>query len=180
VSRVTVALVVIASACLLILGAPGLGAAQQYLGQTTWTVTKTQDKHGPVNPPQNFTFTGSITRMGGAYYTMQGYVNVPADGPFIAAGGGVLLGNLLYLTLSTSQRHVGTDRDSRVLHLELNKTTLNGTYYEEGRDFDTATAGPSPVFSDHFSAGTVTRTGPAINLTPGAPAATSLLLLDDQ
>jgi hypothetical protein len=165
--KVTVALVVMASVCLLILGVPGQGAAQQYLGETTWTVSITQNKHGTVSPPETFTFTGAVTRMGGTYYTVQGYATVPSDNPDIVSGGGVLIGNTVYLTLTHSLLHTDTNRDSAVLHLELDKATLNGTVYDVGHDFDTATEGPSPVFSDHFSAGTLTRTGPFINLTPG-------------
>jgi hypothetical protein len=36
---------------LLILGAPTVIAAQ-YLGETTWTMTITQDQNGPVIPPK--------------------------------------------------------------------------------------------------------------------------------
>ncbi len=87
----TVGLVIMTFAWLLVLGLPGEGAAQ-YLGETTWILTKTQNKHGAVIPPQTFTLKGAITRMGGSYYTMQGYVAAPQDGPFIVAGGGVLIG----------------------------------------------------------------------------------------
>jgi hypothetical protein len=177
--RVTVAVVIMAAAWLLVLGVPGQGAAQ-YLGETTWTATITQNEHGAVTPPKTFTLTGSLTRMGGVYYTMQGYVNVPDDGPFILSGGGALIGNTLYLTLSTSQRHTTeTWRDSSVWHVELAKATLNGTFYEVYHGFDTASMGPTPSFDNGFSAGTVTRTGPVINLTPTGAGAQTLLLLDN-
>jgi len=121
---------------------------------------------------------GCITRMGGAYYTMQIYVEGP-DGNPIGSGGGILVGNLLNLTLAHSQKHLSTDRETGVTHVEFDKATLNGTWYQVARSFNTATAGPNPVFTDHFWAGTFTRTGPAINLTPGALAgSTSLLLLE--
>ena len=174
--RVTVAVVIMAAAWLLVLGVPNQGAAQ-YLGETTWKVSITQYDHGAVTPPQTFTQTVSITRMGGAYYTMQGHVDMPNDGPLIS-GGGALIGNTLYLTLSSSQRVTTTWRLSGVIHLELDKATLNGTFYSVSQAFDTASMGPNPKFGNSFNAGTVTRTGPPINLTPTATGAQTLLLLD--
>jgi len=171
----TVALVIMGAVCLLLLGAPGPGAAQ-YLGQPTWTITKTQDEHGEIFPPETYTLTVAITRMGGPYYTMQGYVDVASDGPFIVSGGGVLKGNLLYLTLSASQNRMQTMRDMSVMHIELDQATLNGSLSSVGGKFDTATAGPDPIFDSTFAAGTLTRSGPAISLTRGVPL--SLLLLE--
>jgi hypothetical protein len=140
-------------------------ASPQYLGETTWTVTRTQGASGPKNPPEISTFKGGITRVGGAYYTVEGYIEQSPDGTRFS-GGGVLIGNLLYLTLSASRQPVSTDREIGVVHLELDKDTLNGTFYQVSRSFDTATAGANPIFSDHYAAGTVTRTGQPINLTP--------------
>jgi len=160
-----------------ILGAPAVVAAQ-YLGETTWTITVTHDEHGPVVPPENVTMKGCITRQGGAYYTVQTFVEGD-DGNPIDSGGGILVGDWLYLTLAHSQQHLSTDRETGVTHVELDKATLNGTFYQVARSFDTATAGTNPDFKDHFWSGTLTRTGPAINLTPGAiVGSTSLLLLE--
>jgi len=162
----TVALVIMGTVCLLLLGAPSPGVAQ-YLGETTWTVSITQDEYGPKS--NTSIMTGAITRAGGAYYTMQGYANPPGDAPFILAGGGVLIGQTLYLTLTASQLHTNSPdnwRDTSVVQFQLDKTTLNGTLYEVGHDFKLSSAGPSPIFGSQFAAGTVTRTGPAINLTP--------------
>jgi hypothetical protein len=178
-TKKTVVCAFLVSLGLSILGAPAVVAAQ-YLGETTWTMTKTQDKNGPVIPPKAFTCTGAITRMGGVYYTMQGYGgNASAGGNPIFTGGGVLIGNLLYLTLSYSQLQTSTVRETGVIHLELDKTTLNGTFSDVAHNFDISTEGPNPVFSDFFAAGTLTRTGPFINLTPGAlVGSTSLLFLE--
>ena len=161
-----------------ILGTPAAVMAQ-YLGETTWTLTINQDKNGLVTPPVDVAMKGCITRMGGAYYTMQSYVGPAPDGNPIGSGGGILVGNLLKLTLPRAWKHLSTDRETGVAHVELDKATLNGTWYQVARSFNTATAGPNPVFTDHFWAGTVTRTGPVINLTPGAlVGSTSLLLLE--
>ena len=171
----TVSLVIMGVVGLLLLGAPSPGAAQ-YLGETTWTISKTQNEHGAVSPAQTFTLKGAITRMGGAYYTLQGYVDASPDGPFIVSGGGVLIGNLLYLTLSGSQKHTDPWRDTAVMHVEVDKGTLNGSFSSVMHDFDTATAGLNPIFDSSFAAGTFTRSGQSISLIPGVPL--SLLLLE--
>ena len=161
-----VVFVFLVSLGLSILGAPSVVAAQ-YLGETIWTVSITQDEYGPKS--NTSIMTGAITRAGGAYYTMQGYANPPGDAPFILAGGGVLIGQTLYLTLTASQLHTNSPdnwRDTSVVQFQLDKTTLNGTLYEVGHDFKLSSAGPSPIFGSQFAAGTITRTGPAINLTP--------------
>jgi hypothetical protein len=161
-----------------ILGAPAVVAAQ-YLGETTWTLTITQGKNGDVPAPVGVTTRGCITRMGGAYYTMQIYTDPPIPQNPIGFGGGVLIENQLYLTLDLSQV-VGNGQETGVIRAVLEKATLSGTFYQVSRSFDTATAGPNPVFTDYFWAGTLNRIGPAINLTPGAMVgSTSLLLLEE-
>ena len=160
-----------------ILGAPYVVAAQ-YLGETTWTITITHDEHGPISPPWVGTMKGCITRQGGAYYTVQTFIDPASDGNPIGSGGGILVGNLLYLTMAHSQQHVSTDRETGVTHAELDKATLNGTFYQVARSFNTATAGENPVFTDHFWSGTLTRTGPTINLAPNITGSMSLMLLE--
>jgi hypothetical protein len=171
-----VVFVFLVSLGLSILGAHSVVAAQ-YLGETTWTLTLTHDKNGPITPPVHITMRGCINRMGGAYYTVQTYIDPAPDGNPIGSGGGILVGNLLYLTLNHSQKHLGSDRETGVTQVEMDKATLNGTFYQVARSFNTATAGPNPVFTDHFWAGIITRTGPVINLTPGAFIGPSSLLL---
>ena len=177
--RKAVVCVFLVSWGLLILGAPAV-VATQYLGETIWTVSLTQDEYGPKS--QTFTMTGAITRAGGTYYTMQGYTIAPGDGPYILSGGGVLIGETLYLNLTGTRLHTDSPdnwRDSSVVQFQINKTTLNGTFFEVSHDFKLSSTGPSPIFGNKFAAGTLTRTGPAINLTPGAIAPpTSLLLLE--
>jgi hypothetical protein len=166
--KATVTLFILAAVCMVLLSAPSRGLAQ-YLGESTWTSSVTYNKHGTASG--SFSMTGAITRMGGTYYTMQGYTILPNDGPLILAGGGVLIGETLYLNLTVAQQHTDNSwRDTGVLHLQLNKTTLNGTFYDVGHDFDTDSIGPSPVFDSRFETGTVTLTGPPISLEPG-PAA---------
>ena len=96
----TVVLFVMA-VCLVLLGTPRPGAAQ-YLGQSTWAISITQNENGAVS--ESVSMTGAIAHVGGTSYTMQGYVIVPGDAPFILSGGGVLIGEILYLNLATAQQ----------------------------------------------------------------------------
>jgi hypothetical protein len=172
----TFALIVIVALWLVPLGSPCWGAPQ-YLGQSTWTISITLREHGSVS--ESASMTGAITRMGGAYYSFQGYVDVQDDGPFILAGGGVLIGDILYLNLTGTQKHTGNDwRDTEILHAQLDKTTLTGTFYSVGQDFDASTAGTTQNFDTRFQAGTLTRTGAPIVLTQGLASPMSLLLLE--
>jgi hypothetical protein len=61
---------------------------------------------------------------------MQIFVDPAPDGNPIGSGGGILVGNLLYLTLAHSQKHLSTNRETGVTHVELDKATLNGTFYQ--------------------------------------------------
>ena len=172
----TFAFVLRAALWLVLLGSPSWGAPQ-YLGESTWQISITLREGGSVS--ESFTMAGAITRMGGSYYTMQGYVNIPNDGPFILAGGGVLIGETLYLTLTGTQQHTDNDwRDTEVIHVQLNKTTLNGTIYNVGNDFNVSSAGLSPIFDNRFAAGTLTLTGTRIVLSPSLLAPMSLLLME--
>jgi hypothetical protein len=97
---------------------------------------------------------------------------MPGDGPFVLAGGGNLLNNKLYMTLTTSQLHSDNNRDTGVMHVEINPADLSGSFYEIGHDYDRGTT----FFSERFTAGTIIRTGAPINLNPSSTASLSLLL----
>jgi len=173
----TVVFFFLAVLLLALLGTPSWGAPQ-YLGQSTWTLTITMNEKGTYSEPPTGTITMAITRMGGTYYTVQGYI-IPTDddGPFILAGGGVLIGETFYLNLSGTQKHTDKpNRDTEIMQVQLNKTTLNGTFYSVGRDFNLNDAGPSPVWDSRFQAGTLTLTGSIINLSSNLTGPMTLLL----
>ncbi len=152
--------------------------APQYLGETTWTISITMTEHGTVS--ESAPLTGAIIHMGGAYYMMQGYVDPPDDGPVVLAGGGVLIGNVLYFSLTCTQQHTAGDwRDTEIIQVQLNKTTLNGNFYGVGHDFELGSVGASPVFDSRYSSGTLTLSGAPIILSSTVPTvgpAVSLLL----
>jgi hypothetical protein len=159
----------------------GLGAATAlasnvtYLGKTTWTATITDSFPDATKITGTFTVTGGISKVGDEFYLFQGYVIPSGDGPFVMSGSGFMNGSTLVFTLSESQQHTSeTWRDSGVMHIEVDKTNLSGTFYDIGTDFDT---GPARTFGNHrYTAGTLTRSGGLIPLAPGLTASQLLLL----
>lgn len=146
-------------------------AAAQYLGEVIWTATITETETGPLTPPSTIPIKAGITRVGGNYYSVQGQ-SLTGD-PYVLSGGGVLLGDILYVSCATSQRATNTTwRDTGVLHAEVNRLTLNGAFYEVGRDFDPTYR----LFKDHYAAGTLTRTGGISTLSISLPGKDLLLL----
>jgi len=176
--KIRVICIVLLAGLMLVLTTPIWGeAAPQFLGETSWTVTQSQSQSGSIVPPKTFTVTGGITRQGGSYYSFQGYTLVASAEPLIISGGGVLIGNTVYFTLTGSQKY-NPGRMSEVLQAKVDKNTLTGTYYSVQFDFDTSTIGPNPFLAFYYVAGSMDRTGPPINLTPSAGAASMLLLGD--
>ena len=85
--------------CLSVLAASN-SWADKYLGETTWTVTITDSSDNQSNT--TFTLTGGINKINSHYFLFQGYVIPPSDLPYILSGSGVLVGNNLVLTLTSS------------------------------------------------------------------------------
>lgn len=167
---------VLALTALIILG---LSASQAlavnsvtYLGKSTWTATITDDnKASKIG--LSFTITGGVSKVGDEFYLFQGYVTAGTDGPFVISGSGIMVGNTLIFTLAESQEHTGSNwRDSGVMHVSIDKPTLNGTFYDIGHDFDKG----ARTFDQRYTAGTLTRTGGPIPMASGLTAPQSLLL----
>jgi hypothetical protein len=147
------------------------GSPVNYLGKTTWTGTIT-DATKTEDIGATFTVTGGISKVGDEFYLFQGYVTLPDDGPFVMSGSGFMNGNTLKFTLSESQFHTSNSwRDSGVMHVSMDKTTLNGTLYDIGHDFNTSTR----QFAPRYTAATLTLSGQPIPL--GVSLAPQQLLL---
>ncbi|MHB8069242.1 MAG: hypothetical protein ACYDIC_15230 [Desulfobaccales bacterium] len=166
---------VLALVTLLTLGlsiASALGASVNYLGKTTWTSTITETTVTGVTPGTTFTLTGGISKVGDEFYLFQGYVTSDTDGPYVMSGSGFMMGNTLIFTCSESQQHTGANRDSGVMHISIDKTSLNGTFYDIGHDYDRV----QKTWNQRYTAGTLTLSGAPIPLRPGSAAPQSLLL----
>jgi hypothetical protein len=151
--------------------------ASQYLGTFNWQASITQTDQGPVDPPQTFTVQVALSRVTTGYYLTQGLVNPPDDYPYVLNGGGVVVTNqgnsVMVLTMSSSQEHTTSWRDTGVMNVRVNPTTFNGSFYEVRTDIDASAA--SNPFSQAYSLGTLTLQGPPPPLTSMPPVS---LLLD--
>ena len=156
--------------CLSVLAASN-SWADKYLGETTWTVTITDSSDNQSNT--TFTLTGGINKINSHYFLFQGYVIPPSDLPYILSGSGVLVGNNLVLTLTSSQEHTSQWCDTGILHASLNMSTLSGTFYEVRTDLS-----PTKTYAYGYSIGTLTLSGKEIPLNPIIPA-NQMLLLDN-
>lgn len=157
-------IIVLALSSLTILGlsisSAWAGRSVTYLGKTTWTFTIT-DSTKQSDIGMSATVTGGISKVGDEFYLFQGYIILPDDGPVVMSGSGFLMGNTLEFTLCISQYHTSnTWRDTSTGHLSLDKTSLNGTFYDIGYDFKTDPT--DRKFDGRYSVGTLTRTGHSI------------------
>ena len=163
------------------------GNSFNFLGETAWKVHVTEST-GQI--PPDLDMTGAISKLGPNYYLFQGVVQMPEgiiDNPFFLSGGGTLVTlpgaqtQTLVLTLNTSQLHVDTvdpvssNRDTGIMHVEINPSTMSGNFYEVGHDYD-KTPG---TFDQRFSAGQVNFNGTLpYPLSPSSTAPLMGLLLE--
>ncbi len=167
---------VLALTALLILGLSTsalAGNSFNFLGESNWTVNITESYPDPPMGVIPVPMYGAISKLGTNYYLFQGSIQIPDDGPFLLEGAGNIINGTLYLTLTTSQKHTDANRDTGVMHVELDPATLNGNFYEVGHDYNNTF---NPRFSERFTGGTVTC-NKTIPLNPSAEAAMQSLLL---
>ena len=100
----------------------GLGVANleasQYLGEVTW--------QGSQPGVSSFTMTGGLSRVGGAYYEIQG-TGSSAESSVIFSGGGVLSGNTLKLVVTMMGEN---NSEVSTMRINVDKNTLSGTFLQ--------------------------------------------------
>jgi hypothetical protein len=132
-------------------------SAPDYWGEYCWLFQQSEDEHGP-KVVESFLMRVGVTYIGGAYFTLQGYVTIPNDNPIISNGFAVIIGNEVHITMNTSQEHITTPyRDSGVAHASLSLSTLNGTWWSNYISFNAQTRDLANETA--YSAGTMTFTG---------------------
>lgn len=126
-------------------------ATPNYLGDYCWTLTITDTTVSDLQVGATFILRFGVTYMGGSYYSLQGIATFANDGPYVVAGSGVLQGSTIHLAASGGQDHVPytTWRDTSKLMMALDASTLNGTFYDIGSDFNTS----SRAFDTRYTAG---------------------------
>ena len=137
-----------------LLGAALLSAtpalAEGYVGKVCLQGTIKERETGPV-ADQIFTVSYDVNHLGGTSYSLTGNVNMPD--PFIFTGNGSQIGNILYMNITTTQSHADGWRDAGVMQIQLNMTTMSGTFYENGHDFDRI----NRRWDQRYTAGVVSR-----------------------
>jgi hypothetical protein len=124
--------------------------AGDYLGEFCWSFLKTENENGPkVEGP--VLMRAGVTYVGGAYYTLQGISGI--SDPVIFGGTATIVGNKVYMTLNETQ---GTSqwRDSGIIQVQLDISTLNGNLWDNYVSFKTNTH----EFGAGYAAGTMTFT----------------------
>src|SRR6185369_917450 len=117
--------------------APASGWSQTYVGKVCLISTLTERQTGAVSA-QQFAIELAVTNLGGNTYSVAGALVSPSDGPFVVTGSGTIVGNELYLNMTTSQSHSLSHgwMDTGIMQTRLNLASMSGTFYEIGHDFD--------------------------------------------
>ncbi len=145
-----------------------LQAAPQYLGEVTWNGT---------SAGHAFTMKAGLSRVGGSYYEIQGQATMATgDPPTIFAGGGVLVGTKLILTVTATQieKKGDTYNNTTVMRVTIAKSTFSGTFWMVNNWYDLTIK----QFGHTYTTGTLACTSTVFPLVPNSQAATSLLLND--
>jgi hypothetical protein len=118
--------------------------AQSFLGEYCWTVQ-------PANNPPALARFG-VTNQGGPYYILQGYVTGAPTGVPLFFGSGIMNGGKLYLSFTMTMDE-GFWQNASQMRGEMDGTTLNGSMWELGTNYD----GQSPTpFYPYFDGLTMT------------------------
>lgn len=126
-------------AALPLLWAVAAGAqVPSYVGKVCMTSTITARQTGPVTP-QVVPIVLDVTNLGFNTYSVVGAATATGDQPFVVGGTGTIVGGFLYMNLTTTQTHASGWMDTGINQTRLNLSTLQGTFYEIGHDFDPAT-----------------------------------------
>lgn len=126
-------------------------AAQSYLGRYCFTATVTQRDTSPVS--ESLPFQYEAASLGGGMYALAGKT-IGTGEPFLIAGIAQLIGQELIGNLATTLRDEDGSRDTGVAQFRLNVSTLTGSFFEVGNDFNPS----SGQFSRRYSAGTLVAT----------------------
>jgi hypothetical protein len=123
-----------------------------------WNVRITQDETGPVTAPLMLVKLHIVPIGNGTTAIMNGRINIVGDAPFMLNGVAAVGATFITANLTSSQKHTTNGwRDTGVMQVNINNSTMNGTFYEVGNDFDST----NHVFGPHYASGTlITRTCP--------------------
>lgn len=130
------------------------GPLPGFEGELCWNFTKIEDEDGPSEEESGLISFGS-TYMNGPFYSLQGLVDAENE-EVVMGGTAVVLEDEVQLSLQMSQDHTALIpwRDVCVMHVSLDKATLDGTWWGNCLFFGT----DSREMGTGYSAGTMTLT----------------------
>lgn len=124
-----------------------------FQGELCWSIHITEDENGPLDATSLMRV--GVTYMGGAYYSLQGFITVPNNNPQIYNGTAVIVGNEVFANLIFSwDDSLDLNRENSIAQIRLAISTLNGTLWSIADQFHTVTR----EFDHYYNAGTVTLT----------------------
>ncbi|WP_041440776.1 hypothetical protein [Syntrophobacter fumaroxidans] len=135
----------------LVAGVGTAWAVLSFSGDKCWTVKITRTEDGPVN--ETTTMKLHIKVLDTTTYAVHGTLSTPTQNPMIMMGTGARIGAKIYLNLATTLIDSSADRLAGVTRIELNPTTLNGTFWSIENDFGTV---GGAFHSSNYWAGTLT------------------------
>jgi hypothetical protein len=99
--------------------------ASQYLGEITWNATLS-----PANGGDTFIVKAGLSKVGGPYYEIQGYIpGVPGGGSATFSGGGALVGNTLMLTVNITSQGGTKGNQVQVMQFNVDPSNYNGSLW---------------------------------------------------
>ncbi len=124
-------------------------------GTINFAVKVTANEKGAVS--KTFTATMHIKALDTTTGTVSGYcpATVSGDGPMIMSGNYILIGTILYINLSVTQKHNTAWRDAGVMQIAFTDPTtlLKGTFFQTRTDFNISTK----AFENGFASGTIAK-----------------------
>lgn len=136
--------------CLSAPGIPSSFSAITAEGNYCWNIKITEDKNGAITP-ETYVMKTHIVPLGNKTTAIiRGSVVVNDDYSPIITGVASISSTSINATLNATQRHKNNNwNDTSSLQMVINQSTLKGTFFEIGHDFDRS----SHTFDDRYSRG---------------------------
>ena len=126
--------------------------AQIFKGNMCFDVRITEDEGGQVN--KAITAKMHAVALDQIQSTVSGVVQSPDDGPFVMTGMAVVQGKSIFINLTVTQAHPSEPwRDTGIMQIRLNSTTMKGSMWTIGHDFNTQ----NPIFDSTYASGTIAK-----------------------
>ena len=127
-----------------------VASAQEVSGTYCVTLNVTEDDDGPKNETVVFKMQFNPVKTG--YGIVHSYFKPPDSGPIVMGGTYQSVGTSLFMNLMVTQKVSSSEREAEVVQVTINKSTLKGSFFSIGQEFDRSTR----RYNQNYSSGTVT------------------------